>query len=74
VLADFYTENATNHQVADPPVVGRAAIRKMFASGFVYATMVCIVENLFEKAEWPTLELCDPLGLRGCGVFHVVGG
>jgi hypothetical protein len=42
----------------------------MFAS----ATMVCIVENIFEDSEWAILEWRDPLGLRGCGFFHVVDG
>ena len=73
-LADFYTEDAVNHQVAETPVKGRAAIREMFASGFASANMVCIVENIFEDGEWAILEWRDPLGLRGCGFFHVVGG
>ncbi len=44
----------------------------MFASGFASATMVCIVENIFQDGEWAILEWRDPLGLRGCGFFHVV--
>nr|WP_300862605.1 hypothetical protein [uncultured Oscillibacter sp.] len=35
------------------------------------ADMTCIVENLFEDGEWAILEWRDPLGLRGCGFFHV---
>ena len=73
-LAAMYHEDAVNHQVAEPPVVGRAAIQRMFAAGFAAAEMVCIVENLFEDGEWAMLEWRDPLGLRGCGFFHVVGG
>jgi limonene-1,2-epoxide hydrolase len=73
-LANFYTDDATNHQVVESPVQGRPAIRQMFASGFAAARMVCIVENLFEDGEWAILEWRDPLGLRGCGFFHVVGG
>ena len=73
-LADFYADDAMNHQVAEAPVKGRAAIREMFASGFASARMVCIVENVFEEGEWAILEWCDPLGLRGCGFFHVVNG
>lgn len=34
--------------------------------------MVCIVENVFEDGEWAILEWRDPLGLRGCGFFHVI--
>ena len=73
-LADFYSEDAINHQVAESPVQGRAAIREMFAAGFASANMVCIVENIFEDGEWAILEWRDPLGLRGCGFFHVVAG
>jgi len=69
-LAAFYAEDAVNHQVAEAPVRGRAAIREMFAAAS--ATMVCLVENLFEDGEWAILEWRDPLGLRGCGFFHVV--
>jgi len=56
------------------PVQGKEAIRQMFAAGFASATMVCIVENLFECGEWAILEWRDPLGLRGCGFFHVIEG
>lgn len=73
-LVGFYTEDAVNHQVAEAPVHGRAAIREMFAAGFASAKMVCIVENIFEDGEWAILEWRDPLGLRGCGFFHVVDG
>jgi limonene-1,2-epoxide hydrolase len=73
-LAAFYTDDAVNHQVAESPVRGREAIRQMFASGFASAKMVCIVENIFEEGEWAILEWRDPLGLRGCGFFHVVEG
>lgn len=73
-LANFYRENAINHQVAEEPVEGRAAIREMFARGFALAEMVCIVENIFEEGEWAILEWRDPKGLRGCGFFHIVDG
>ena len=73
-LAGFYSEDATNHQVAEAPVVGRSAIREMFATGFANAKMICIVEHIFQDGEWAILEWRDPLGLRGCGFFHVVKG
>ena len=73
-LSELYAEEAINHQVAEAPVHGRAAIREMFAAGFAAAEMVCIVENLFEEGEWAILEWRDPTGLRGCGFFHVVEG
>lgn len=73
-LADFYTEDAINHQVAESPVQGREAIRRMFTAGFASAKMVCIVEQIFEDGEWAILEWRDPLGLRGCGFFPIVDG
>lgn len=73
-LAEMYAEDATNHQVAESPVVGRDAIRAMFRDGFAAAEMVCVPENLFEDGAWAILEWRDPKGLRGCGFFHVVDG
>ncbi len=73
-IAGFYADNAINHQVAENPVEGRAAIREMFASEFANADMTCLVENIFEDGEWAILEWKDPLGLRGCGFFHVQQG
>jgi hypothetical protein len=73
-LASLYAESAVNHQVAEAPVEGRAAIREMFVREFARAEMVCLVENIFEDGEWAILEWRDPLGLRGCGFFHVVNG
>lgn len=70
-LASFYTDDAINHQVAESPVEGKTAIREMFRTGFATTKMVCIPENLFEDGEWAILEWRDPLGLRGCGFFHV---
>ncbi len=73
-LAAFYAEDAVNHQVAEQPVRGRDAIRAMFAAGFEAFEMVCIPEQILEDGEWAALEWRDPLGLRGCGFFHVRGG
>lgn len=73
-IASMYAEDAVNHQVAEAPVEGRQAIRAMFAREFAAAEMVCIVEHIFEDGEWAILEWRDPLGLRGCGFFHVVDG
>ena len=70
-LAEFYDEHAINHQVANEPVVGKAAIKNMFVTEFANANMVCIVENIFEDREWAILEWKDPNGLRGCGFFRV---
>ena len=73
-LASLYEEDAINHQVAESPVRGRAAIREMFKKAFAAAEMVCIVENIFQDGEWGILEWRDPKGLRGCGFFQVRNG
>ena len=70
-LGELYHVDAINHQVANEPVNGQAAIIKMFEDEFSKAEMVCLVENIFEDGEWAILEWKDPLGLRGCGFFHV---
>lgn len=71
-LAELYHDDAINHQVANEPVNGKNAIRQMFQREFALAEMVCVVENIFEDGEWAILEWKDPLGLRGCGFFHIV--
>jgi len=73
-LGAMYHADAVNHQVTEAPVRGRAAIQAMFEREFAAAEMVCLIENLFEDGEWAILEWHDPLGLRGCGFFHVVEG
>ena len=73
-LAEFYAETAVNHQVAESPITGKAAIRAMFKREFARADMICIVENIFQDGDWAILEWKDPLGLRGCGFFQVREG
>jgi len=71
-IAALYSEDAVNHQVANEPVEGKAAIKQMFVNEFAAAEMVCIPENIFEDGEWAIMEWKDPKGLRGSGFFHVV--
>ena len=70
-IAGLYAPDAINHQVANEPVVGKAAIKEMFATEFATAEMVCIPENIFEDGEWAILEWKDPKGFRGCGFFQI---
>lgn len=70
-LADFYHTDAINHQVANDPVEGKAAILEMFKREFEQADMTCIIENIFEDKDWAIIEWKDPLGLRGCGFFKI---
>jgi len=70
-ISAFYHENAVNYQVPELPVEGKGRIEEMFTTEFSRAKMTCIVENIFEDGEWAILEWKDPLGLRGCGFFHI---
>ena len=73
-IAEFYHDDAINHQVANEPIVGKQAIRKMFEDEFNQAELTCIIENIFEDNNWAILEWKDPLGLRGCGFFQFENG
>ncbi|MEQ8924490.1 MAG: nuclear transport factor 2 family protein [Fulvivirga sp.] len=73
-MAEYYHDDAINHQVNQDPIMGKEAIKQKFKEEFATAEMVCIVENIFEDGEWAILEWKDPLGLRGCGFFHIVDG
>ena len=73
-LAVLYTEDATNHQVAQEPVAGRAAIQAMFAREFANAKMVCIPDAIHDAGDVIALEWRDPYGVRGCGFFTVRDG
>lgn len=70
-ISDLYADNAINHQVANEPIIGKQAIRQMFATEFANAEMVCIPENIFVDGDWAILEWKDPKGLRGCGFFNI---
>jgi limonene-1,2-epoxide hydrolase len=71
MISDLYADKAINHQVANEPVEGKSAIKKMFEDEFATAEMTCIPENIFEDGEWAILEWKDPNGLRGCGFFQI---
>lgn len=73
-LSSLYAENAVNHQAPESPVEGRDEIRRRLEAEFERAEMVCIVENIFQDGDWAILEWRDPLGLRGCGFFHIRDG
>jgi hypothetical protein len=73
-LASLYAADAVNHQVALDPVMGREAIRDMFAREFAAARMFCIPEAIHEAGDVIALEWKDPVGLRGCGFFTIKNG
>ena len=73
-LVALYARDAIYRLATGDSVVGRDAIRAMFARKFGTLPAVCTSENLFEDGEWVILEWRDPQGLRGCNVFHVPYG
>lgn len=74
VIAEMYSDDAINHQVANEAIEGKTAIKQMFEKEFSEADMTCIIENIFEDGQWGILEWKDPLGLRGCGFFQIKEG
>ena len=70
-LMALYAEDAINHQVVTDPLVGRAAIRTLFEADFARVKMVCHIEKIHEAGDYAILEWSDPIGLRGCGFFHI---
>lgn len=73
-ISELYHNNAINHQVVFDPIEGKKAIKKMFLDEFAKYEMKCIIENIFEDADWAILEWKDPKGLRGCGFFQIKEG
>lgn len=43
LIADFYSDDAVNHQVANGLVSGKNAIKEMFRTEFSQADMTCII-------------------------------
>jgi limonene-1,2-epoxide hydrolase len=73
-LVSLYAKDAIYHQATNVTVVGREAIRAMFARSFAGSGASCTSENLLEDGEWVILEWRDPQGHRGCNVFHIPYG
>ncbi|MBN2615798.1 MAG: nuclear transport factor 2 family protein [Bacteroidales bacterium] len=71
-ISNLYADDAVNHQVVTNPVRGKQNIKKMFENEFAQAEMTCIVEHIYQDGTWGILEWKDPLGLRGCGFFHII--
>lgn len=71
-IGGLYHSDTVNHQVNTAPLTGKDAIQKRFEEEFEQADMTCIVEQILMDGDWAILEWKDPLGLRGCGFFHVV--
>jgi steroid delta-isomerase-like uncharacterized protein len=82
-LCALYADDAVNHQVAEEPLRGKAAIRKGFEEFFrAFPGETTEMLNLFEDGEWAMWEWRGgnpqaPAGapvVHGCGFFHVRNG
>jgi ketosteroid isomerase-like protein len=82
-LCALYADDAINHQVAEAPLHGKAAIRKSFEDFFrAFPDETTEMLNLFQDGEWAIWEWRGgfaqmPTGapvLHGCGFFHVRNG
>jgi len=82
-LCALYAYDAVNHQVAEAPLRGKAAIRKGFEEFFrAFPGETTEVLNLFEDGEWAIWEWRGgnpdaPPGapaVHGCGFFQVRDG
>src|SRR5262245_44706808 len=83
-LCALYAEDAVNHQVAEEPLRGKAAIRKSFEAFFAaFPGETTEMINLFEDGEWgiwewvggnPKMQPPGTPAVRGCGFFHVRQG
>jgi ketosteroid isomerase-like protein len=61
-LAALYHDDAVNHQVAESPVEGRAAIGAMFRREFAAADMTCVPEAIHEAGAADGVSPAHPPG------------
>lgn len=85
-LCSLYADDAVDHQVAEAPLRGKAAIRKSFEAFFAaFPGETTETVNLFEDGEWaiwewtggnPRMQPAGPASpvLHGCGFFQVRDG
>ena len=64
-IAALYADDAVNHQVANAPVAGKEAIRRMFAGEFATAKMVCIGVAWLRLLPYQKQSYCISEGLLG---------
>ena len=60
-ITALYHENATNHQVANEPVVGIEAIRTMFTAEFSTSDMTCLLYTSISLTGWSMDSLPFPM-------------
>lgn len=73
-ISDLYAEDATYHDMMQPVVTGRDAIREMFKQEFSQFQIFCIIDKIEGSGHWVTIDWRDPNGVQGCGYFEVKDG
>lgn len=72
-ITNLYDDNAVNHQVAKArPSAGNRLSGKCFRMNLAPPKWSVSSKTYIEDGEWAILEWRDPLGLRGCGFFHIL--
>lgn len=73
-LVNLYTEDATNYQIANEPVVGKEQIRKMFTDQFSKVKTHCEPVKIIEQDNYAVMEWRDPKNFQGCSIFEFKNG
>ncbi|MEY9195335.1 hypothetical protein ABIA16_000451 [Sinorhizobium fredii] len=72
-LAELYHENAMCLWPMQRPVIGRAAIQKIFRPNRAIAERICAPEFIYEEDDRVIIEWWDRFAWQGCGVFIMRG-
>jgi hypothetical protein len=72
-LSALYHSSGVKEFATGKKIDGQKNIENTYRQEFSRAKMVCIVDRMLASDDVVTLEWKDPLGLRGCSNFKIVG-
>ncbi len=72
-LSALYHSRGVKEFATGKKIDGQKNIEDTYRQEFSNAKMVCIVDRMLASDDVVTLEWKDPLGLRGCSIFKIVG-
>ena len=72
-LSALYHSSGVKEFATGKKIDGQKNIEDTYRQEFSRANMVCIVDRMLASDDVVTLEWKDPLGLRGCSIFKIVG-
>jgi hypothetical protein len=72
-LSALYHSSGIKEFATGKKIDGQKNIENTYRQEFSRAKMVCIVDRMLASDDVVTLEWKDPLGLRGCSIFKIVG-